>query len=79
VLVEFVSFQTQQPLLVEPVCHLQAPPWIDYTGCHIFLPIYLLRTRVGDVLCAAKLAVHAFICNVFARPETERMSRADAV
>lgn len=32
----------------------------------------------GDVLCAAKLAVHAFICNVFARPETERMSRADA-
>ena len=38
----------------------------------------MLRTRAGDVLCAAKLAVRAFICNVFARPETERMSRANA-
>lgn len=38
----------------------------------------MLRTRGWDVLCAAKLAVHVFICNVFARPETERMRLANA-
>lgn len=69
---------------------MASTPWIDYTECHIFLtkvgeiPNPFLYPTVcsehGDVLCAAKLAVlvHVFICNVFARPETERTSRADA-